>query len=135
MLGIIALIIILFAICMMSLGLSPRIMWKNGKPANAVENPTILHQFLCYVLPPLILCGSFIIGMESIDSLSNGFAIWFLSMCVIIGWFFITIFGSIILASIIKKDVNVAFMVSSWIGFILIGLVVAVFLYAQVAVK
>lgn len=132
MLGFIALLIILFAIFMMRVGSLPRIMWKNGKPANAGENPTILYQFLCYVLPCLILCGSMMIVML-IDPL-NTMGIFLLTIFVLIGWFLIVLFGSIILA-FIMEDTHVAFLVSSWISFILIGLVVAVFLYAQISVK
>ena len=92
---------------------------------------SVLYTFLCYVLPPLILCVSTFIGMVSVDPLVDLFFLFFVLMGVFIGWTLMAFFGSFILEFIFGVDSDISFTVSSWISFILIGLVLALIVWAQ----
>ena len=120
MFALIVLIIVGFAVCMMCICSFSRMKYDS-----------VLYTFLCYVLPPLILCASAFIGMVSVDPLVDLFFLFFVSMGVLIGWTLMAFFGSFILEFIFGVDSDISFTVSSWISFILIGLVLALIVWAQ----
>ena len=79
---------------------------------------------------PLFLCVSALIGILSVDPLIDELLFLFVVMGVLIGWGLMMIFGAIILEFIFGVDFDISFTVSSWISFILIGLVLTLFVWA-----
>ena len=120
MVALIVLIIVVFAVCMICICTFSRMKYDS-----------VLYTFLCQVLPPLILCVSTFIGMLSVDPLVDGALFLFVVMGGLIGWGLMMIFGGLILEFIFGVDSDISFTVSSWISFILIGLVLALIVWAQ----
>ena len=120
MVALIVLIIVVFAVCMICICTFSRMKYDS-----------VLYTFLCQVLPPLILCVSTFIGMLSVDPLVDGVLFLFVVMGGLIGWGLMMIFGGLILEFIFGVDSDISFTVSSWISFILIGLVLALIVWAQ----
>ena len=120
MFALIVLIIVGFAVCMICIC-----------TFSYMKYDSVLYNFLCHLLPPLILCASAFIGMVSVDPLVDIFFLIFVPMGVLIGWTLMALFGSFILEFIFGVDSDISFTVSSWISFILIGLVLALFVWAQ----
>ena len=119
MFALIVLIIIGFAICMICLCTFSQMKYDS-----------VLYKFLCYVLPPLILLTSAFIGMLSVDPLVEGVLLFLVVMGVLIGWGLMMIFGGLILDFIFGMYIDDAITVSSWISFILIGLVLMLIVWA-----
>ena len=119
MFALIVLIIVVFAVCMICIC-----------TFSYMKYDSVLYKFLCYLLPPFILCVSAFIGILSVDPLVEEVLFLFVVMGVLIGWGLMMIFGAIILEFIFGVDSDISFTVSSWISFILIGLVLALIVWA-----
>ena len=122
MFALIVLIIVVFAVCMICIC-----------TFSYMKYDSVLYKFLCHLLPPLILCGSVLICMVSVDPLVEGFLLFFVVMGVLIGWALMMIFGGLILDFIFGVDTDISITVSSWISFILIGLVIALLMWTYIS--